>query len=251
MKCIEVGGINIQVEKKQIKNMYIRVMPPEGYVRIAVPENTTDDAIRMFAVSRIAWIKRQKRQFTQQARQTKRHYVSGESYYVWGRRYRLEVVYSSVRNSVAISGNKLVMQVRKESTVDQRENTLNEWYREQLKLAIPPVLKKYERIVGVQVAEWYVKNMRTKWGSCIPERKRIWFNLQLAKKTPHCLEYVIVHEMIHFSERQHSDKFRENMDKFLSGWRTVKEELNRQPLDYMDMPQDYDFNFPAPKAGKN
>lgn len=236
MKHIVVGGIDIQMEKKRIKNMYIRVLPPEGLVRIAVPENTTDDALRMFAVSRIAWIKRQKRQFTQQARQTKRQYVSGESYYVWGRRYRLEVMYSATRNNVFISGNKLMLQVRRESNAEQRENTLNEWYREQLKLAIPQVLKKYERTVGVEVAEWHVKNMRTKWGSCIPERKRIWLNLQLAKKSPECLEYVIVHELIHFFERKHSDDFKEAMDKFFPAWRSVKEELNKQPLDYMDAP---------------
>ena len=236
MKHIVVGGIDIQVEKKRIKNMYIRVLPPEGLVCMAVPDSTTDDALRMFAVSRIAWIKRQKRQFAQQARQTKRQYVSGESYYVWGRRYRLEVVYSASRNSVFISGNRLVLQVRRESSTEQRENILNEWYREQLKLAIPQLLKKYERIIGVEAAEWHVKNMRTKWGSCIPERKRIWLNLQLAKKPQHCLEYVIAHELIHFFERKHSDSFTDAMNKFFPTWRSVKEELNKQPLDYMDAP---------------
>lgn len=233
MSRIFVGGIDIQVTKKKIKNMYIRVLPPDGGVQIAVPEDTSDDAIRMFAVSRIAWVKRQKQKFTDQARQTKRQYVSGESYYVWGRRYRLEVVYSAARNAVYISGNKLVLQVRRESTDKQRENTLNDWYRDQLKLAIPPALEKCEKIVGVQAAEWHVKNMRTKWGSCIPERKRIWLNLQLAKKYPDCLEYVIIHELVHMLERNHSDSFREHMDKFYPTWRTVKEDLNSQPLDYM------------------
>lgn len=233
MNHILVGGIDIQVSKKKIKNMYIRVLPPDGIVHIAVPEDTSDDALRMFAVSRIAWVKRQKQKFADQARQTKRQYVSGESYYVWGRRYRLEVVYSAVRNAVYISGNKLVLQVRKESTDKQRENTLNEWYRDQLKLAIPPVLEKCEKIVGVRATEWLVKNMRTKWGSCIPEHKRIWLNLQLAKKSPECLEYVITHELVHMLERNHSERFREYMDKFYPTWRTVKEDLNSQPLDYM------------------
>jgi predicted metal-dependent hydrolase len=155
---------------------------------------------------------------------------------IYGRRYRLEVVYSAIRNSVLLSGNKLVLQVRRESSAEQRENILNEWYREQLKLAIPPLLKKYERIVGVEATEYHVKNMRTKWGSCIPERKRLWLNLQLAKKPSHCLEYVIAHELIHFFERKHSDGFREAMDKFFPAWRSVKEELNKQPLDYMDAP---------------
>lgn len=232
MNHIVVGGVNIQVTKKNIKNMYIRVLPPDGIVAIAVPENTSDDALRMFAVSRIAWIKKQKQNFIDQARQTKRQYVSGESYYVWGRRYRLEVMYSSVRNNVYILGNKLILQVRKESTDAQRENTLNEWYRDQLKSTVPPVLEKCEKTVGVHAAEWHVKNMRTKWGSCIPERKRIWLNLQLAKKSPDCLEYVIIHELVHFLERTHSDRFRKYMDKFYPMWREIKDGLNRQPLDY-------------------
>lgn len=234
MNRITVGGLDIQVTKKKIKNMYIRVLPPDGSVAIAVPENTSDDALRLFAVSRIAWIKKQKQNFVDQARQTKRQYVSGESYYAWGRRYRLEVVYSSVRNNVYLSSNKLILQVRKESTDAQRENTLNEWYRDQLKSAVPSVLEKCEKIVGLRVSEWHVKNMRTKWGSCIPEHKRIWLNLQLAKKSPECLEYVIIHELVHLLERAHSDKFKEHMDKFYPMWREVKEGLNSQPLDYID-----------------
>lgn len=235
MNRIIVGGLNIQVTKKNIKNMYIRVLPPDGAVAITVPEDTSDDALRMFAVSRIAWIKKQRRIFIDQARQTKRQYVSGESYYVWGRRYRLEVVYSPIRNNVHLSGNKLILQVRKDSTDVQREYTLNEWYRDQLKAAVPAVLAKCEKIVGVQAAEWHVKNMRTKWGSCIPDHKRIWLNLQLAKKSPECLEYVIVHELVHFFERTHSEKFVALMDEFHPMWREVKDKLNNQILDYMTL----------------
>lgn len=234
MNRIVVGGLNIQVTKKNVKNMYIRVLPPDGTVAIIVPENTSDDTLRIFAISRISWIKKQRQNFIDQARQTKRQYVSGESYYVWGRRYRLEVVYSSVRNNVHLSGSKLFLQVRKESTDVQRENTLNEWYRDQLKLAIPPVLEKCEKIVGVQVVEWYVKNMRTKWGSCAPDRKRIWLNLQLAKKSPEFLEYVIIHELVHLLERNHTDKFRKYMDRFYPFWRSAKKELNSEVLDYID-----------------
>lgn len=234
MNHIVVGGVNIQVTKKNIKNMYIRVLPPDGTVVVAVPEGTPDDALRMFVVSRIAWVKKQKQNFIDQARQTKRQYISGESYYVWGRRYRLEVVHSSVRNNVHILGNKLVLQVRKESTDAQRENTLNEWYRDQLKLVVPSILEKCEKIVGVHAAEWHVKNMRTKWGSCIPDHKRIWLNLQLAKKSPELFEYVIIYELVHLLERNHTDKFRKYMDRFYPSWRSAKEELNCQILDHID-----------------
>lgn len=237
MEHITVSGIAFKVTKKKIKNMYIRVLPPDGMVQITAPVSASDDALRMFAISRISWVKKQRQKFEAQPRQTERQYVSGESYYVWGRRYRLDVKYSNVRNAVSLSGNRLVMQVRKDSNANQRENTLNEWYREQLKQAVPPILERCENTVGIKTAEWHVKNMRTKWGTCNAEQKRIWLNLQLAKKTPECLEYVIVHELVHFFERNHNERFKEYMDKFYPNWRSVRDELNSQMLDYMDAPK--------------
>ena len=146
-------------------------MPPDGKVQITAPNSTSDDAIRMFAVSRISWIKKQRNNFKKQARQTKRQYVTGENYYVWRRRYRLDLQYSNVRNAVRISGGNLVLQVCRESTPLQRENILNEWYREQLKQQILVVLEKYKKIVGVHCNEWKIKNMRTKWGTCNIEKR--------------------------------------------------------------------------------
>lgn len=229
-----LSGITISVTKKSIKNMYIRVIPPDGKVQITAPYTVSDDSIRRFAISRIAWIKKQKKCFEEQSRQTKRQYIAGESYYLWGRRYRLDVQYSNVRNQVYLAGGKLVLQVRKESTSKQRENVLNEWYREQMKQVVPNLLKKCENIVGVQVGEWHIKNMRTKWGTCNIEKKRIWLNLQLAKKTPECLEYVIIHELVHLLERNHNDKFCEYMNCFYPNWREVKNHLNQQMLDYLE-----------------
>lgn len=241
MSELSIGDIGIVVKKKNIKNMYIRVLPPDGKVQITAPNSTSDDAIRMFAVSRISWIKKQRKNFKEQARQTKRKYVTGESYYVWGRRYRLDVQYSNVRNVVRISGGNLVLQVRRESTPLQRENILNEWYREQLKQKIPVVLEKYEKIVDVHCNEWKIKNMKTKWGTCNIEKKRIWLNLQLAKKSPQCLAYVITHELVHLLERKHNQKFRVYMDRFFPNWSVIKEELNRQTLDYFE-------NLPSPSS---
>lgn len=231
---LKVGGIDISTEKKQIKNMYIRVLPPDGKVRITAPMSATDDAIRMFAVSRIAWIKKQQQKFAEQPRQTERRYVTGESYYLWGNRYRLDVVYSSVRNDVTLSGQKIILQVRRDSTPLQREAVMEEWYRALLKAAIPSVFEKCESIVGVKANEWQVKNMKTKWGTCNIQARRIWLNLQLAKKTPECLEYVIIHELVHLLEKNHNDIFKSHMDVFCPNWRTIKAHLNEQMLDYMD-----------------
>lgn len=231
---IVVSNIEILVERKDIKNMYIRILPPDGRVKITVPKTITDDAIRMFAVSRIAWIKKQKANFENQSRQTKRQYVSGESHYLWGKRYRLAVLYSGVRNDVVIKGDKIILQVRKDSTPEQREYVMEEWYREQIKQAIPDALTKCAKIVGKSPDEWRVKNMRTKWGTCNPKKKRIWLNLQLAKKTPECLNYVITHELVHLYVKNHNDEFRAYMDQFYPNWQVVKRQLNEQMLDWME-----------------
>lgn len=231
---IVISNIEMLVERKDIKNMYIRILPPDGKVKITVPKAISDDAIRMFAISRIAWIKKQKANFENQSRQTKRQYISGESHFLWGKRYRLEVIYSGVRNDVFVREDKLFLQARKESTQEQRETVIEEWYREQIKQAIPSVLEKYSRIVGKAPDEWRVKNMRTKWGTCNPIKKRIWLNLQLAKKTPECLDYVIVHELVHLYVKNHNDEFRAYMDQFYPNWQVVKKQLNEQMLDWME-----------------
>lgn len=228
-----IGNLSIAVTKKSIKNMYIRVLPPDGKVQITAPCSADDDAIRMFAISRIAWIKKQRESFDEQARQTERQYIAGECHYIWGQRYRLEVQYSNVRNAVICSGGKLILQARRESTPEYRGHVLNEWYREQLKSVVPAVLSRCEQIVGVHVSDWNVKNMRTKWGTCNIEKKKIWLNLQLAKKTQECLRYVVIHELVHFLERNHNERFRSYMDSFCPCWQTIREKLNRQPLDYM------------------
>lgn len=233
MDDLQIGNVSIAVTKKNIKNMYIRVLPPDGTVQITAPYSASDDAIRMFAVSRISWIKKQKQNFEEQARQTKRQYVTGESYYVWGRRYRLDVQYSNIRNAVFLMDGRLILQVRSESTPEQREHVLNDWYREQLKSKLPEVIRKCEQIIGAQASEWRIKNMRTKWGTCNIDKKRIWLNLQLAKKTPECLDYVVTHELVHLLERSHNERFQKYMDAFYPDWRVIKETLNQQMLDYM------------------
>jgi predicted metal-dependent hydrolase len=225
---LNVGGIEITAEKKYIKNMYIRVVPPDGKVRITAPMAATEDAIRMFAESRISWIEKQRKKFVDKPRQAELRYVTGESFYLWGNRYYLNVVYSSICNDVALSGQRIFLQVRPDSTPQQRANVMDNWYREILKEAITPVFEKCERLVGVSAREWQIKNMRTRWGTCNVTEKTIWLNLQLAKKPPECLEYVIVHELVHLLEKSHNDTFRAYMDRFYPNWRTVKARLNEQ-----------------------
>ncbi|WP_097027670.1 M48 family metallopeptidase [Clostridium peptidivorans] len=226
MSTLIIDDIEIQVQKKKIKNIYLRVKAPQGGVQVSAPKNMNDEAIKMFVISKISWIKKHQEKYKNQPKQCKREYVSGESVYVFGGKYALELVYSNRCNDVKINGDKLILQVRERSTIERRANVLNEWYRENIKREIPKLLEKWQKIIGVTAEEWGVKNMKTRWGTCNVRDKRIWLNLQLAKKHPKCLEYVVVHELVHLLEKSHNNIFIGYMDKFLPNWRKIKKELN-------------------------
>jgi predicted metal-dependent hydrolase len=226
-----VHGIAVNVVRKNIKHLHLAVYPPNGRVRVAAPLRVNDDAVRLAVISKLAWIKRQQIKFEGQARQSSREYVSGESHYYQGNRYRLNVFYQDGAPEVSIRNKtKIDLVVRTGSGIAQRERVFLSWYRTQLKAMIPPIIAKWETKIGVEVAEWGVKQMKTKWGTCNLTARRIWLNLDLIKKPVICLEYVIVHEMVHLLERHHNDRFAALMDRFMSQWRLHRDELNREPL---------------------
>lgn len=233
MQKITVGNISIDVVRKDIKNLHLGVYPPNGRVRIASPLKIDDEAVRLFAISKMAWIKKQQLKFETQERQTERRFVSGESHYYKGNRYLLNVIYHNAAPKVEIRNKTYIdLYVREGSTKEKREKVLTEWYRKQLKDQVPTLINKWQKIIGVEVNDWGVKKMKTKWGTCTIESRRIWLNLELAKKSEHCLEYIIVHEMIHLMERKHNDRFVAYMDKFIPQWHFYKEELNRSMLSH-------------------
>ncbi|MDU1116201.1 MULTISPECIES: M48 family metallopeptidase [Clostridium] len=223
-----VSGMEIEVTKKDIKNIHLGVYPPDGRVRVAAPKNTTDENIRLLIVSKLRWIKKQKEKFASQERQSKREYVSGESYYLWGERFNLRVVErDNAYSKVQIENKKyLTLYVKHGTEVAKREEIITEWYRKQIKEQIPKLISKWEPTLGVEVKAWGVKKMSTKWGTCNNEAGRIWLNLYLAKRPHKCLEYVVVHEMTHLLERTHSDRFKELMDTNYPTWKSVRDELN-------------------------
>lgn len=228
MGTLTVEDIEIQLIKKNIKNLHLSVLPPDGSVRISAPKELNDEAIRLFVVSKLAWIKKQRAKFKRQERQPEREFVSGESHYFLGQRYLLNVIYTNKRRQGAAIRNKTYLDlfVRENSGKEQRRKVMREWYRSELKVLIPPLIRKWEPQIGVKVESWGVKLMKTKWGSCNIAAKRIWLNLELAKKNPACLEYIVVHEMVHLLERLHNENFVAYMDKFLPNWRSIKAELN-------------------------
>lgn len=228
---IKVSGLAVDVVRKDIKNLHLAVYPPLGRVRVAAPLLVSDEAVRLAVISKLSWIKRQKSKFTSQARQSAREYASGESHYFQGSRYRLNVIYQNGAARVAIKNKStLELYVRLGSDREQREKVLLEWYRLNLKELIPPLVAYWEPIIGVQVADWQVRQMKTRWGTCNIAAARIWLNLELAKKSAQCLEYIVVHEMVHLLERHHNDRFTELMNRFMPQWRLHREELNRSAL---------------------
>ena len=230
---ISVSGINVEVVRKGIKNLHIGVYPPEGRVRVAAPLLVDDDAVRLAVISKLSWIKKQKAHFQEQPRQSKREYVPRESHYFFGRRYLLRVKEQSGSGHVEIrQSRQLDLFVPPGADTVQRERVLLAWYRKELKARIPHLIEKWQIVIGVQIAEWGVKRMKTKWGSCNIEARRIWLNLELAKKPIECLEYIVVHEMVHLLERQHNERFTALMDAFMPLWRLHRDELNRTPLSH-------------------
>lgn len=233
MHQIEVSNFSIDVIRKSIKNMHLSVYPPTGRVRIAAPLNVDDEAVKLFAISKLAWIKKNQRKFEMQDRQMPRIFEQRESHYFEGKRYLLRVTEQNAPPRVEIKTKTYIdLFIRPNATVEQRQNCINEWYRKQLKNQIPQLIKKWEPIIGVSVSDWGVKQMKTKWGTCNIEQKRIWINLELAKKPYNCLEYIIVHEMTHLIERHHNDNFLAHLDKNLPKWKLYKDELNRLPVSH-------------------
>ena len=230
---LEVGSIKALVVRKPIKNLHLSVLPPHGKVRVTAPLAMKDDAIRTLLATRLIWIKKQQKKFEGQERQTKREYVSGESHYLWGKPYRLEVVYENKPSSVRIKGkDKLILSVRPKSNRAKREQVMTDWYRKELRNVARVLIKRWQEVVGVQLDAWGIKRMKTRWGTCNQKAGRIWLNLELAKKPENCLDFIIVHEMTHLLEKKHNDRFKVYMDKFLPRGRQYKEELNRTILSH-------------------
>lgn len=227
---ITVRGINVDVVYKDIKNLHIGVYPPLGRVRVAAPVRLGDDDVRLAIIQRLAWIKKQREQLRSANRQSTREMVTGESHYVWGIRHRLKVVKRPGRAHVEIDGERLLLYVPQGVDAAGRLDILQRWQREQLRRRVPELIAKWEPVLDRTVPKWSIRRMKTKWGSCNRETGHVWFNLELAKKHPDCLEYIVVHEMAHLIERSHGARFTQLMDRLMPDWRVRRDQLNGAPL---------------------
>jgi len=234
MPQLTISNITIDVVRKDIKNIHLSVNPPDGSVKIASPLRIDDEAIRLFAISKIPWIKKQQKKFENQQRQSERNFITRESHYYKGQRFLLNIIEvdSQKKQKIHVSNNKLIMRIKKSITKEQRKKLLTEWYRSELKNMIPPLINKWEKKIGVKLSGWKVRQMKTKWGSCNIENRTILLNLELAKKPVQCLEYIVVHELLHLIERNHNKQFMKLLDSHLPQWELYRDQLNQFPISH-------------------
>jgi len=229
-----LGKMSVDVVQKDIKNIHLSVHPPSGRVRISAPLRLDLDTIRVFAVSKISWIKKQQNKLRSQNREAPRDYITRESHFFLGKRYLLEVIEENAPANVILKHETIELHVRLGTSTEKRRTILEGWYRRQLKEIVSEMIVKWEKKIRVSVNQFGIKKMRTRWGTCNIQAKRVWLNLELAKKPRHSLEYILVHEMMHLLERHHNERFVAYMDKFIPNWRSYKEELNRLPISHTD-----------------
>ena len=226
----KLGNIAVDVVLKDIKNVHLSVYPPMGRVRISAPARMNLDTIRVYAISKLGWIKQQQKKLRAQERETPREYLDRESHYVWGKRYLLKVIEDNEAPSVELKHSRVLLRVRPGTDDEKRRAILEEWYREQIKKAVPPLIVKWEPVMGVKVVRFFVQRMKTKWGSCNVGTQSIRLNTDLAKTPLECLEYIVVHEMAHLLVRHHNDRFSNLMDRCLPNWKLLRQTLNATPL---------------------
>lgn len=234
MEHFKLGNIDVEVIQKDIKNVHLSVHPPIGRVRIAAPSRMNIDTIRIYAISKLSWIKKQQTKILNQKREAPREYLTKESHYYLGKRYLLKVIELDTVPIVNLTHSTIELYVRPGSPIEKRKEILENWYREQLRELAADLITHWEKKMKVKVEEFGIKKMKTKWGTCNEEAKRIWLNFELAKKPLECIEYIVVHELVHLKERHHNDKFVAHMNNFLPTWKQLKSDLNKLPVSHID-----------------
>ncbi len=224
-----IQEIPITITWKEIKNVHLSVIPPKGNVRISAPLKMKRENIRAFAISKLDWIRKNQLKFKNQNREPNREYIEKESHYLLGNRYLLKIE-ESKKSSITIQNSRLLLQVPRDTKWEKKKQLFTEYYRQKLLEVIEELVSKWIPLISVPEFEISIRIMKTRWGTCHPSKKKIWLNLELAKKPIPCIEYVLVHEMVHLLEKNHSKRFIRNMDRYIPTWRELKMELNNLPI---------------------
>ena len=226
---MKLEDIEAEVVHKNIRNIHLRVLPPDGKVRISAPFRTKNETIYKFACSKLNWISKQKIRIRKSTYKPFK-YINQETHYYRGRQYQLKVQEKNEPAGVQIINNEIVLQVPDGADLGTKRSVLQDWYYHQLEMIIPPLITKWESIMNVSVRRFSIRSMKTRWGSCTPKTRSIRFNLELIKRTPECLEYIVVHELVHLLEASHNNKFKTLMDKFYPKWEFYRKELRSLPI---------------------
>lgn len=229
MRQIIVLNMQIEYEKKRIKNLYIRVLPPDGRVHVSAPLSMPEAEVIKFIISKEDWILKQQQRIKLRNTDRELHYSTGESIQLWGKDYMLVVSEKEGYSRVWTTESSINLAISKNSTLEHRKRSIDIFYRKELEGKLPDLIAKWENRIGVRSRSWSIRNMKTRWGTCNIRTKHICINLQLVKKHPICLEYVVAHELVHLLERSHNSVFKAYMDQFFPGWRNVKRLLNDLP----------------------
>ena len=231
LEALTINGLQVGVERKPIKNLHLSVYPPDGRVHLSVPAGCTDERIKMYVLEKWVWISEKRRAVGEYSRQNAREYVSGEAHYFKGGLYRLRVDEDvDARQGVYIEGDYLVLNVRHNSSCSHRAEVLSAWYKEQLTPLVEEYIAKWEEVFGVKLSSFEIRSMSAKWGTCSKAKSKAIFNVELAKKPPACVEYVVAHELAHLIERTHNADFRAILDRYFPDWRAIKDSLNHFPV---------------------
>lgn len=230
MESIELGDLLIEITRKNIKNVHLSVHPPDGRVTLSAPSATRIDVARAYVISKLSWIRKQQEILAEQAREAPRDFIERESHYVWGRRYLMTVDLQNAKPSVSLDHKRIALTVRPGHTQSERAQVIHAWHKSLLHEAIPPLIRQWERKLGVKVSRYFLQRMKTKWGSCNHMAGHIRLNTELVKKPKDLLEYVIVHEMAHLIEPTHNDRFIAILQEKYPSWREARSELNELPL---------------------
>jgi predicted metal-dependent hydrolase len=226
MYQINLEEISIEVILKDIKNIYLRIIPPCGKVRISAPKKTKLETVKMFAIAKLNWIKKHQVNMLKQSKENEKTYTSNESHDFLGKKYLLNIAITNKKSNVIINDNYIILNIKPHFGEKEKKSLLQEWYRQQLVNITMQMIAKWEKTMHLQIAQLQIRKMKTRWGSCNIKKRKIIINLELVKKPPQCLEYVVVHEMVHLFEKKHNQRFKNYMTKYLPNWHSCKEQLN-------------------------
>lgn len=229
-EILKFNDIEVELSQKEIKNVHLRVHPPLGKVTLSAPEDMNKELLRVYVSSKLGWIRRQRKKIISQKREPDYLYITNESHYFFGKRYLLKVSESENKSQVFLHHNHVELVVPFDCTAEYKRNLLYKWYRKELRTYLSYTVDKYVKIIDVSPKSFGIRKVKTKWGSCNDSAKSIWFNIELVKKPKECVDYIVVHELVHLKERRHNKNFIMLMNKYLPNWQVRKKTLNDLPI---------------------